>query len=111
MSAHRQHYFEANLGRDFGDFAPERKRRERRHENVGSVIAIVILAVVCLGAAGNYLRERHQAAQPVVTPVPMPVITSVEEARAEGRIEGYRAGFEAAQAQGCRAATLSRPLL
>lgn len=101
MSSHRQHYFQANAPRD---------RQDDIHHYVGNVIAIAILAIVCLGAAGNYLRSTWRAAEPVVTPVPMPIITSVEEARAEGRIEGFRAGFDAARAHGCQGAELMRPV-
>jgi hypothetical protein len=101
VSAHRQHYFDANA---------QSARPARAQYYVGNVIAVTILLVVAIGATASHVRERLRANEPVVTAVPMPILTSVEEARIEGRIRGYTEGFDAGFDQGCKASRLSHPI-
>lgn len=102
MSAHRQHYFEANA---------TRQRLQDPFENrVGQIIATVIVVVVALASATAHLITPEA---PVVTPVRTPVVEhyqlqpiEVEEARQEG----FRAGFAAALEQACSAPLLAQPI-
>ena len=104
MSAHRQHYFEANATRPLAPHPMETR--------IGEAIAITLLVVVALGAAVSYVVGHEAERAPVVTPVRSPVVQFYElpplEA-AEARTEGFRAGYDTALQQGCSAA-FSTPL-
>lgn len=106
MNPHRQHYFQAN---------PQPARPVARAPSVGpgELIAFVVLVIVALAAAAAHLVQRHEASQPVVTPVHSPVVVhyqlpsmDVEDAR----VEGFRAGFAAAIEQACSATALTQPI-
>jgi hypothetical protein len=100
VSAHRQHYFEAN-----GPGAPH-----PMETRIGEAISIALLVVVAIGAAVSYVIGHER--ETVVTPVRSPEVLVYELPPMEvdqARIEGFRAGFDTALQQGCSAA-LSTPL-
>jgi hypothetical protein len=90
VNPHRQHYFDAN-----------RQQQRKRHENVGTALAILVLATVALASVIAHVRDSG----PQVTPVRMPVITSVDEAR----IEGFRAGVASCGAQQLLSSPIPQP--
>lgn len=104
MSAHRQHYFEAN-------FAPEQTVTGMESRPVR--IAAVALALVALGAAAAHLAANTASEPPVITPVRSPEIVHYQLPPmqvVDARIEGFRAGMaEGLAQQGCMV-QLSAPI-
>lgn len=111
MSAHRQHYFEAN--------APMR-RLARRSMSPAAAIAVWIVAIFVLvlaahqlvkwlvAEAGPFVAHGTPVHSPVVVGTPLPPVDpeSIEDAK----VAAWRAGHQAAIASGCALATLTRPV-
>lgn len=104
MSQHRQHYFEAN-------FRPEAE--PALETNVGRAIAVILVALAAVCAAGSYAHSRLTTSDAVITPVRTPEIVHYElpplEVQ-EARVDGFRAGYATAmEQQGCTP-TLTQPI-
>jgi len=118
MSAHRQHYFEANqplrrgldpqdLIQPFRAEAPAAAPGAHRHAPDWILVALA-LALLAVQVLAHFFPQKSDT----VTPVRSPVVQTYElppVAVEDARIEGFRAGFASAQEQGCSAA-LSQPI-
>jgi hypothetical protein len=95
VSAHRQHYFEAN-------FRPESELGAE--SRTGRTLAIALLVISLLSTVTAIHFRATASSEPVVTPVRSPVVEHYELPPIEvdeARIEGFRAGYATAIQQGC----------
>lgn len=104
MSAHRQHFFEANR-------APTIPRPQRPDPGALIILALMVLFVVLLAAwtLAGIRGDRDQRLQGIRTPAvqvqELPPLSAYEAS-----IVSYRAGFAAGVEQGCGTPTLSHPI-
>lgn len=118
MTAHRQHYFEANRERvdksERFDSRPAFWQTEPAHQpDIGSLI-VFGLVLLFLAIVGVSALVKHNLTPPKPTPMraqsalvtPLPAAQALEDAR----IEGFRAGAASAVANGCRHPVMDTPI-